>query len=157
MNRPIKFRVWDKARNHWLQDSESSFHCFSDYFIDFNGRIVCFSGEIQNPIKLQREHDLSYLSFNPGPIVTNQEDRFIIQQFIGLKDKNDKEIYEGDIVKFRYEMYEHDWTDDLGEVFFENGMFIFGRKTEFTTSDCNFDEQSIEIIGNIFENPELRK
>lgn len=122
---------------------------------------------MQNRTFKFRVWDSDYKSFRYFNLGDNSKDIFWmynnienyldnIQQYIGLNDKFGKEIYEGDIVKFRYEMYEHDWEDDLGEVFFEKGMFLFGRNVQLTTSDYNFDEQSIEIIGNILENPDFK-
>jgi uncharacterized phage protein (TIGR01671 family) len=82
------------------------------------------------------------------------EDNCKIQQFTGLLDKNDREIYEGDILKVKgYEK----WTDTVG--YYSN----LEVKHSFTESG---DSESIgyiyipkdrEIIGNIFENPELIK
>jgi uncharacterized phage protein (TIGR01671 family) len=79
------------------------------------------------------------------------------QQFIGVIDKNGKEIYEGDVIKFLWELHDHDIEESIGEVFFDKGMFLFGRKLEFAMNDSNFRKDSLEVIGNIFQNPDLLK
>ena len=67
-----------------------------------------------------------------------------IMQFTGLKDKNGKDIYEGDIVSDGY--------DQKYEVAFEYGMF--GIKYKNIISPIN---NNCTIIGNIYETPELLK
>lgn len=71
-----------------------------------------------------------------------------IMQYTGLKDKNGKEIYEGDIVE----------GDSMGacEIMFQRGQF------NAVYNDGSFDEweaplrtYNIEVIGNIYQNPEL--
>lgn len=82
-------------------------------------------------------------------------DRWPLMQFTGLKDKNGKEIYEGDIMKWPQS------EEDLGFVRYEeNGcQFRIAFNRESSTSchiGLNIGEkgQSI-VIGNIYENPEL--
>lgn len=82
-----------------------------------------------------------------------------VQQYTGLKDKNGKEIYEGDIVS--YEAGEPNRNDgsfykSISEVKFENGAFWpRPMKEECEDSWYDYELKNICIIGNIFENPEL--
>jgi uncharacterized phage protein (TIGR01671 family) len=82
-----------------------------------------------------------------------------VQQYIGIDDINDKPIYEGDIVRYRHWERSNDTKIEtsVGEVFFEDGIFYFGRGVWFAANDSNFSETTLEVIGNIFENPELLK
>ena len=73
--------------------------------------------------------------------------RFILMQYTGLKDKNGKEIYEGDVGV-------DGENDAYYEVVFDEGAFVShydGNITEYLSETAS----QMEIIGNIFENPEL--
>ena len=68
-----------------------------------------------------------------------------LMQFTGLLDKNGKEIYEGDILKYR------------GKLSFNDPPFV----VEWQNDDARWTEfypsNNFEVIGNIYENPELLK
>ena len=77
----------------------------------------------------------------------------IVQQYTSLKDKNGVDIYEGDIVKATSDQYENE--NFVGKVIFDEGCFL----TWVNTNDIRgiWGEGDIEVIGNIFETPELLK
>ena len=89
------------------------------------------------------------------------DDFFEAMQYTGLKDKNDVEIYEGDIILVNVFMSKH----VTGLVAFDRGSFCVTGNFEGWGYDCNttnFWEMSTngneyKVIGNIYENPELAK
>ena len=87
------------------------------------------------------------------------EDSAKLMQFTGLKDKNGKEIYEGDIVLSKYFDNRIDkYVKRKAKVMFERGCFLVknGYWTPLLTNIIG-DTWALEIIGNIYENPELLK
>ncbi|MDW8637053.1 YopX family protein [Streptococcus suis] len=122
-----KFRAWDKASHAWRHD----------IYIGLDGLAKDLSRTGEEPFEL--------------PL-----DDVIIMQSTGLFDKNGKEIFEGDVVVVHDELiefgpgvYEVVYSqDNLAWTFYdkENHDFCY-------ILTCTWDE--LEIIGNIYENPEL--
>lgn len=91
-----------------------------------------------------------------------------VGQFTGLLDKNGKEIFEGDIVKTHYANCWTKYKYSIEQVVFHNGRFcafkeIMGCKqwtniydgVPHLPQDKSYYMDSIEVVGNIHDNPEL--
>lgn len=100
------------------------------------------------------EHDATqkYLAF-PIQIFENPDgypQDIEIQQYTGLKDVNGKEVYEGDVVKHE--------GGRVREVYWRGACVETGSSDYVSDGECGWPEpEEIEIIGNIYENPELIK
>lgn len=90
-----------------------------------------------------------------------EEIPFAINQYTGLKDKNDKEIYEGDVVRWSDGDYEAPGNPRIAEVRFAPELCFYafnvggGHKFGFSNFIYTDTEKHLEVIGNIYENPEL--
>lgn len=72
---------------------------------------------------------------------------YVLMQYTGLKDKNGVEIYEGDIVAINE-------PKEVFKVVFKDGSF-YPSSTLLQKCDDSHNLEFYEIIGNIYENPEL--
>lgn len=120
MNREIKFRVWDIKNKEMLKVQE----------LDFEPTF--YGGKIA--IRLDQYNDYF-----------DTED-MILMQYTGIDDKNGKEIYEGDIVKYE---------NMTGKIMFFNGSFIMSNFEETEEWELGVINEELEIMGNIYDNPEL--
>ena len=129
-NRIYKFRAWDKEERKWKLGYKElgGFHLLGE--LNLLGEV---NAELASPLsKLQ---DIE------------------IMQYTGLKDKNDKEIYEGDIIFAK--MMSISPIGTYVKVVFDKGSF----QVEDKKGDRCWNDYLImingEVIGNVYENPEL--
>lgn len=145
-NRPIKFRAWDTKNKKWLTAVPSL-----EYLLDDEDECVS-----HHDIDLES----AIYSYPHNLIGDTFDDRVIWQQFTGLKDSTGKEIYEGDIVSWKC-------CRDVEEIFqvvWDNFYcgFAFALKdgaglnhTGFKLTNSRHGNDNYQLIGNIFETPEL--
>lgn len=134
MNREIKFRAWDIDSSEMLYTKENK---GIDFFFDFDNSGLCLFMPKEEDFAEKREAN--------------------IMQFTGFKDKKGNEIYEGDIL--------YNGFNAKGVMKFENGAFIcefqYENKSKIENEKHKFRISNInsitEIIGNVYENPELLK
>ena len=96
-------------------------------------------------------------AMNPSESDWWNDEKLEVMQFTGLKDKNGKEIYEGDVVRVitnHIANLDPAWpkTDLAVEVRCENAVWWFG---DLTMIYQPLKDAELEVIGNIYENPKL--
>jgi len=141
--RRIKFRAWQKSvrglnsRGMMWQSDET----FKDYVVGFNGSVYekfvdSFAGE-----SFDNYRDVS--------------DNSVLMQYTGLNDKNGREIYEGDVVRYKLG---GEWI--VGDVRYDVPSARYVKRAErigelWDYKDLSSYLGSTSVIGNIHEDPEL--
>lgn len=133
--RAVKFRAWDKKRHLMLEVDDIHFCC---------EEIAYLKGyDTENERDL--EFDIYQETDNPSI------EQVVLVQFSGLKDKNGKEIYEGDLINFNNEFGIVEKSSMSEWVVYFDGR----DDREDLTSFCKEGEHPREISGNVFKNYNL--
>lgn len=132
-----KFRVWDKVNKYFIDPS----YCY----INANGILYGLLpfGRIEKPFL-----------FDSKMTILNEE-KYIKQFFTGVQDKNSKDMYDGDIINVQ-----------VGDMHLATAVVIWSYESCGFVMKCIYPIKDsikllctrphlIEIIGNIFETPEL--
>lgn len=128
MNRQIKFRAWNYAARSWQTEFTG---------MNLNGEILSLMPDKQYAL--------------------NKDVAIVFQQFTGLFDKNGNEIYEGDIIKSGngriWEVKFGQYVSTIPNSARACGWYITG---DTAVLDYGTGEND-EVVGNIYQNPELIK
>lgn len=98
-----------------------------------------------------------YISLNEGDnSVTDTLEMIELIRYTGVKDRNGKEIYEGDIVSF-YNDEEYKLKSTNALVIYDSGAFMLEHKKlgKEYLGEMDIENMCIKIVGNIYDNPEL--
>ena len=130
MKREIKFRVWDHNTDTMM---------IPDNFEFCDGEICWIDAGREAGPKSGNDGD-------PG--------QFEIMQYVGLHDKNGREIYEGDIVRTGEDNI-GDPEPMIGQVIMREGYWLIENEKMQEAIELFSEITSREVIGNIFEDKQL--
>jgi len=134
INRELKFRVWNKETNKMC-----------DY--------LTLQQELYNQLQdgyLRRELNIEVEDYFEEEDCAKEYDHLIFMQYTGVKDKYNKEVYEGDLVKYWF-TEEHSFHT-VYEMVFENGAWLLKHENHYELlHSVLYNNWKLEIVGNIFE------
>lgn len=163
--RPIKFRAWDKVNKEWLKTKSGG--------LSLNNKTQKLEYTFSDTFTLHDWETCRKIGAFPG--------NYEVVQFTGLNDKNEKEVYEGDCVTMHQFLFDGNEVESRlfgvityleDSTYFED-VAAYGFKkirNKFYENHTGFEpgegvsplcyfyglhEESFEIIGNIYENPDL--
>ena len=117
---------------------------------------VWVDGTMCDPFSFEDIYNAAFAELKPSQVF----EKYTFMQCTGLKDKNGKLIFEGDIIEHRYKFFETqpEIVSRL-EVLWEDEYSAFSgfnnNKIRFSIGPGMRFLRDFEIIGNIYENPEL--
>ena len=134
MNTPKKFRVWLPSLNKFGDDNSVFMDCYGKLYGVTRPSLVDGSRSIVNIGQFK------------------ELDGYTIQWYTGCHDAYNKEIYEGDIVK-----YNNGDVIRIGYIQFMAGIFFLNFPDQTDEELGYLLVSNLKVIGNMFENPELLK
>lgn len=127
MNDRFRFRAWNRETKQYHYGAENTY----DYMYGLPSVMKCSFGSLLED--------------------TGEGNRYVVEQCTGLKDKNGRLIYDGDLLLL-------DPDDPPALVVWSEDVAMFCLVQEdvcYTFDNCGYSPQEMEIVGNSHENPEL--
>lgn len=146
MSGEIKFRVWD------------NYDRLMYYNIVVGENLIIFNYKVEKSFDSDDELDINLdydIDLDSYVYLTDENKKYFnIMQYTGLKDKNGKEIYEGDVVKDSF-------NNITGEIISDNGCYWLKSNSKDRFENIIFKNlgeyvgEVLEIIGNVYQNKDL--
>lgn len=132
--REIKFRAWDTEAKKW-------FYCLTGLTFESSPTGV-YAIEVMS---------------TDGDTAVFEHPRFKLIQYVGVKDRHLKEIYEGDIVRVPENWSgDHFYKECMAYVKYDEDCFhLVNPNDEYDIVHQDWWWKDLEVVGNIFENPNI--